>query len=153
MKSKPVSPILTPPLIALVLVIISFILHLKFPIATIVSYPYNLLGIIGILLGFKISFQGKNVFKRLGVLLRPGSKSDRLVVDGPFRYTRNPMYLGFVIMLVGISFILGSVSAFLAPVVFFLVIHFTFIPFEEKLMKKQFGKEYLEYKNRVRKWV
>ena len=142
-----------PPIIALVLLLISVFLHFVFPINKFIYFPYSLTGVLLIVLGFKILIWGKFTFQRKGVELIPGSKSSNLIEDGPFKFTRNPMYLGFVLILVGISFIFGSISAFLAPIVFFLIIHFSFIPFEEKHMEKQFGKGYLDYKKRVRKWV
>lgn len=145
--------LLLPPILGFSLAIISIILHFVFPIAKIISYPYNLLGILGITIGVILVILGKKTFEKFKTPLRPGAKPTALVTTGPFRMSRNPMYLGFVVILLGISVILGSLITFISPVIFFLVIHFGFIPFEEKLMENNFGKEYLDYKKKVRKWI
>jgi len=142
-----------PPIIALILLAISITLHFFFPIAKIIYFPYNLLGIFGIIAGFWINVFGAITFLKLDTPIRPGMKPKKLVIKGPFIFSRNPMYLGFVLFLLGIAILFGSIAAFIAPVVFFLIIHFKFIPFEEKLMEKTFGKTYLNYKGKVRKWL
>ena len=77
----------------------------------------------------------------------------RLVVRGPYRFVRNPMYLGAAMALLGAalfyqSLILASYCAF-----FLLVIHFFLISYEEPALRKNFGDEYETYCNRVRRWI
>jgi len=113
-ENKLVPLIFRPPIIALVLLIISVILHFVFPIRKFIVFPYNLTGVLLIILGLQIAMWGKNTFQKEDVELIPGSKSKNVVSSGPFKFSRNPMYLGFVILLFGISVLFGSVSAFLA---------------------------------------
>ena len=150
---KPVHPLLRPPVLALLIIIISAVLHFTYPIKQLIYFPYNLLGITGLVIGFWILAWGKKTFGKLDTPLSPGEKPKNLVTSGPFKFTRNPMYLGFVIFLLGVAVLFGSLVAFISPVIFFLIIHFAFIPFEEKLMEKTFGKKYLDYKRNVRKWI
>lgn len=141
-----------PPFIALASIILSIILHFIYPINKIINYPINLLGITGVVIGLWIAFKGKNTFHKLGTPLIPGEKPKVIVREGLFKFTRNPMYLGFIIVLLGIAFLFGSIMAFISPIIFLLIMNFIFIPFEERLMEKTFGKKYLDYKKQVRRW-
>ncbi|MGD8385312.1 MAG: isoprenylcysteine carboxylmethyltransferase family protein, partial [Lysobacterales bacterium] len=85
--------------------------------------------------------------------LVPFSPATTLVTGGLYRYTRNPMYLGMTLMLLGMALLLGSVTA-LAPVAGFArVIHKRFVLPEEAFLEKAFGQAYLDYKLRVRRWL
>jgi len=142
-----------PPLVGITLIVIAIILHYTYPIKTLLTFPSNLTGVLLGLLGLLIMVWGRNTFQKQGVLLRPGSKSRTIVKNGPFTFTRNPMYLGMITTLLGVSIILGSLISLIAPAIMFLVLNFYHIPFEERLMKKTFGKKYLEYKKKVRRWI
>jgi len=63
------------------------------------------------------------------------------------------MYLGGIVLGFGLAILLGSLVSFVFPAVFFLLLHFLFIPNEEEELKTMFGKEYLDYMKRVRKWI
>ncbi len=76
-----------------------------------------------------------------------------LVTDGAFAYSRNPMYLGMVLALFGITLLLDRVSPSLVLVPFTLVIRLKFIRFEEPLMEQTFGATYTTYKSSVRRWL
>jgi len=149
---KSVSKVFRPPIVAFSLIAISVILDFVFPIKQIILFPYTLFGLNGIILGLGLALWGKKTFEKLETSVRFG-KPTKLVTSGPYTFTRNPMYLGFVIFLLGIAVLLGSIIAFISPVGFFLVMNFVFIPFEEKWVGKIFGKKYIEYKKRVRRWI
>lgn len=84
--------------------------------------------------------------------LRP-ERASALVVAGFYRFTRNPMYLGMVLVLVGWGIYLGSPLAIIGVVGFILVMNHIQIKPEEAAMEAQFGQDYLKYKNTVRRWV
>ena len=149
---KPLPLIIRPPIIALFLIIISIILHYTYPIQIIFTLPYNLFGLTGIIIGLWISLKGKNTFNKLGAPVIPGTKPILIVKKGLYNYTRNPMYLGFILFLIGLAIIIGSISAFISPILFFIIINFFFIPFEERLMQRNFKNDFLEYKKQVRRW-
>jgi len=96
---------------------------------------------------------GAGRFGKHKVELVPGSVSSKLITDGPFAFSRNPMYLGMVLVMLGIAVLLGSVSGFFGVVVFFLILRFGFISWEEGLMVKRFGGRYLDYRKKVGRWV
>jgi len=81
------------------------------------------------------------------------SESKTVVVGGPYKYSRNPMYAGMIIFLIGLVILFENILGFISPVLFFLIMEFMFIPFEEKKMEKELGKKYLDYKKKVRKWL
>ena len=144
---------LLPPSYALICLVAALALHLLFPISRIIPAPYVLLGIPLIVLGAWLSVWAENIFKRRNTTVEPFEESSALVVEGPFRFSRHPMYLGFVIIMLGVATLLGSVVAFLAPVAMFVTLGTLFIPHEEKSLEKPFGRGYADYKKRVRRWV
>jgi protein-S-isoprenylcysteine O-methyltransferase Ste14 len=145
--------LIKPPLIALILIAFALILHFTFPIDKVFSFPSNLTGVLFIFLGILVAIWGRTTFVRLKTPLVPGTKPKKLVQEGPFTFCRNPMYLGMLLLLTGISVLLGSLSPLAAPIIFFIIMNFIFIPFEERLVEKTFGKRYLDYKKKVRRWI
>jgi protein-S-isoprenylcysteine O-methyltransferase Ste14 len=94
------------------------------------------------------------VFRRAGTEIDPVSPTNQaLIVDGPYRYTRNPMYLGLVLVTLGIAIWIGAWPMFLAPIAVFATANWVHIPFEEAKMHRQFGAAYGDYLTRVRRWI
>jgi protein-S-isoprenylcysteine O-methyltransferase Ste14 len=84
----------------------------------------------------------------------PNSPENKtLVVRGPFALTRNPMYLGLVLVSLGIAFSAGSLPMFAVPVLVFATTNWVHIPFEEQKMRRQFGAAYDDYVRRVPRWL
>ncbi len=107
-----------------------------------------------LVLGFAIAASGRLAFAKARTEIHPASKvNSALVINGPFQYSRNPMYLGILIAMLGIAFLIGTVPAFIAVLVFFLFVNFISIPFEEVKMERQFGDDFRAYKARVRRWI
>ncbi|MCH7779688.1 MAG: isoprenylcysteine carboxylmethyltransferase family protein [Acidobacteria bacterium] len=90
---------------------------------------------------------------KLGTPLKPFEESTVVVTTGMFRFTRNPMYLGMVVGLLGAAIFLGSLVSLLPVPAFIAIIHFQFIVREERFMEELFGAEYLAYKRKVRRWI
>ncbi len=141
-----------PPIIALFLIIISLILHFIFPI-NLISFPLNLIGIIFIILGIVLMALSFRLFFKKSTPIKPYEKPTALIKEGIYNLSRNPIYLGMVTILLGIATLSGKLMLFLAPLAHFIILHSIFIPREEKVLEKIFGKEYLDYKRKVRKWV
>ena len=94
------------------------------------------------------------LFRREGTEVSPTSLANRkLVTTGPYRLTRNPMYLGLVIVTVGIAIWVGAWPMFIAPIAVFATANWIHIPFEEAKMRRQFGATYDSYVGRVRRWL
>ena len=145
-------PKILPPHVAIGSLIAVIVLHYLFP-TPLISKPFNLLGILFFAAGLLILFLSFGLFKKKDTPILPGQKPSALVIEGPYKFTRNPMYLGVTLALLGITIYLGDILAFLAPIVFFAFVSARFVPREEKLMENLFGKKYLDYKKRVRRWI
>lgn len=93
-------------------------------------------------------------FRLAGTELDPISETNHtFVTDGPFRLTRNPMYLGLTVATLGMAVWVGAWPMLAAPVAVFLTANFVHIPFEEAKMRRQFGAEFDDYVRRVRRWL
>ncbi len=88
---------------------------------------------------------------RTGIV--PFSPARTLVTGGPYRVTRNPMYLGLALMLLGGGLVFGSLGALLPLPMFLVIIQKRFIEGEERFLEAAFGPAYLDYKRRVRRWL
>ena len=94
------------------------------------------------------------LFRKAGTEVNPTSPANRaLVTDGPFRFTRNPMYLGLVIVTLGIAIWVGAWPMFAVPIAVFLTANGVHIPFEEAKMRRQFPAEFDAYAGRTRRWI
>lgn len=142
-----------PPVYLLLTLIAMVALHWFVPIVSLVPAPYRYGGIALIVAGFAVSAPAAGLFRKLGTPLKPFEESTVVVTSGMFRFTRNPMYLGMVVGLLGIAILLGSLAAFLPVPMFVAIIHFQFIVHEERFMEELFGAEYLAYKRKVRRWI
>ena len=134
-------------------VILMIALHLIFPLKTIIISPYKYFGLLLLLLGFLMNIWASEYFKKVQTTIKPFQESSHLVTDGLFKYSRHPMYLGMVIALLGLFFLLGSMTPFIIIPVFVYLIKKKFIQVEEKALEEKFGKQYLAYKKKVRCWI
>jgi protein-S-isoprenylcysteine O-methyltransferase Ste14 len=142
-----------PPILALVLILVAWLLCWYLPVARF-GFPHQkLFGELLLLVGFGIGFSAWLIFVQRKTPLRPGQPPRAFVESGPYWFTRNPMYLGAVIFMLGLFFLSRSWYFLIPPVLFFGIIHFVLIPFEEELMRETFGDSYLDYCRRVRRWI
>ena len=145
---------LPPPVWTLFYLIAATVASVAYPWKAIVDLTVLPLGIVLILAGFLISFWAVGLFRNEGTELNPTSaENKKLVVRGPFGFTRNPMYLGLVLASLGIAFCAGSLPMFAVPVLVFATANWVHIPFEEEKMRRQFGGQFDDYAQRVRRWV
>ena len=75
------------------------------------------------------------------------------VMSGFYKISRNPMYLGALVLIMGLAILLGNLLSLLTPLLFFIFINYLCIPPEEKIMQQTFGQDYLDYKQSVRRWL
>jgi len=92
-------------------------------------------------------------FRGAGTTENPFRPSTALVFDGPYRFTRNPMYVGMAAVYVGLAFVLGLMWAFVFLPFVILAVDRLVIAREERYLERKFGQEYVKYKGRVRRWV
>jgi protein-S-isoprenylcysteine O-methyltransferase Ste14 len=108
-----------------------------------------------VLVGVALAISGSAAFKRNDTNINPlhPERTSSLVVSGVFRFTRNPMYLGLLVNLLGLSVLFGSAFALLGPLCFFLYIARFQIAPEEKMLRAKFGEAYSDYVSKVRRWL
>ena len=107
------------------------------------------------LLGLGILFSAARLFKEHKTTINPIKieTASSLVVSGIFNYSRNPMYLGMALILLGLSLKFNLIGGLIFTALFILFITNFQIKLEEKAMQKIFGEEFLSYKNKVRRWL
>ena len=144
---------IVPPVYMLLALLAMVGLHYAMPLASIVEPPYSYLGLVPLAVGMTICAIAARMFDRAGTPIRPFERSTVLVTSGLYRYTRNPMYLGLTLILIGVWLLLGTAGALLPIAVFVWIIQEGFIRGEERFLDAIFGEEYRGYKNRVRRWI
>ena len=144
---------LIPPRLLLALSLLMILVHWLAPLATVVPPHWNLIGILLMAGGFWMGLAIARRFRKLDTEINTFKTPRKLVTDGLFGVTRNPIYLGMTIFLAGLAVFLGTASPWTGPVVFFLVANGWYIPVEERNAAEHFGADYAAYRTRVRRWL
>lgn len=107
------------------------------------------------LTGVAIAIAGVVSFRRAKTTVNPlqPSAASSLVIAGIYRFTRNPMYLGMLLVLLGCAVFLGNVLALIFPLVYIPLMNCLQIVPEEKALATKFGSEFAEYQSKVRRWL
>ena len=142
-----------PPRSAFALLAASLVVHLILPPSVKLHFPIPLVGLPLALLGLAVMTWGWKLFRDVQTPICPTSESTALITEGAYRVSRNPMYLGIVVALTGIGLSTGSIPFLVPPVIFFLIMNRTFIPYEETKMERISGERYCRYKSRVGRWL
>jgi len=144
-----------PPLIWLVGAIVSalvrfFLVHL--PITA--NYGVCLAcGILFIVLAPTIALSALVTMLRAGTNVDPGKPALTVVRGGPFRFTRNPMYLALCFVQIALGFFWNDWITLAVVIPLFLILHFGVVLREEHYLEAKFGEEYLAFKRSVRRWI
>lgn len=145
-----------PPLLFVLGIVAGSLLHHAFPqpiIGPAGRSAAALAGWLVVALGTGLSVWGLATFRRAGTPIRPSSPASTLVTHGPFRLSRNPMYVGLTLVYLGVTLLMNSVwTALFLPLVI-AVLHLTVIRHEERYLAATFGHEYDDYRRRVRRWL
>ena len=142
-----------PPTYLLISIVLMALLNLLLPLGKIIPEPWNLLGISLLILGILINVLADNAFRLAGTTVKPFEESTLLITSGLYRYTRNPMYLGFVSILIGIAILLGSLAPFVIVALFSSLLDREFITVEEEMLEKRFETKWYEYRMKARRWI
>ncbi|MFT3811155.1 MAG: isoprenylcysteine carboxylmethyltransferase family protein [Micropepsaceae bacterium] len=142
-----------PPLFVLVSISVMAVLAWLAPVAIVVSPPWNFAGVAVAAGGLALAASGSRLFRARGTNIHTFRSPDVLVETGLFAWSRNPMYLGFLIALLGAAVAMNAASAFAGPAMFFAAASLWYIPFEERVMRRTFGEAYDAYARRVRRWI
>jgi protein-S-isoprenylcysteine O-methyltransferase Ste14 len=110
-------------------------------------------GLATFALGAAIAAWGWITFHRAGTTRVPGESSSELVTWGPYRFTRNPMYLGLAIAYVGEALIQRQLWPFLLLSLVIAYVNWIVIPVEQAKLTEVFGERYVRYQGEVRRWI
>ncbi len=144
-----------PPLVPLVLLGVGLAIDLAFdpwgsPLSASSRYA---IGAALIIAGQGALFAAMGRFRATGQDPRPWEPSPELIIEGIYRYTRNPMYVGFGALQAGVGLVFGCLSpAMLVPVSWWIIFHIA-IRHEEAYLLQKFGEGYARYLETVRRWV
>lgn len=136
-----------------ILIALPILFHYLIPVKIVVAKPYSYLGAVLMLLGLALTAWASMLFRKVGTSFQLRGGGSVLVTSGPFQFSRNPIYLGMLIWLIGLAVLLGSLIVFLFPILFFLLANLLVIPLEEKDMEQTAGEQFIEYKRCVRRWL
>ena len=142
-----------PPVLFVICIVVMAGLWWLFPVARFIAFPMNLIGMLPLAAGLVIAKHGSDLFEKAGTNIETFHDPDILVTDGLYRISRNPMYLGFLLALLGVAVMLGNFSSILVVIGFFVVTDRCYIAFEEDAMAEAFGDRYAEYKAKTRRWL
>jgi protein-S-isoprenylcysteine O-methyltransferase Ste14 len=119
----------------------------------VVHWPWRWIGLAFLPTGVCLAAWALRCFAARGTTHNPFGAASALVTTGPFRFTRNPMYLGVTLILLGIGLLMGTLPLLLVPVAFFLTMAIAFVPREERALEAAFGEEFRSWRARVRRWL
>ena len=142
-----------PPFYFVVAVCFIFLCYFLLPVPVLIPFPGSLIGFLFIILGCNFAISAIGQFRKRNTPVIPFRTTTYLVTEGPYRFSRNPMYFGLVLILLGIAICLATPGPFFIIPLFMLVIHWRFIAREEEALEKQFGAQYRAYCRQVRRWI
>ena len=142
-----------PPLIFAGCAVAGVIAHFIFPVR-VIRYPISLsIGVALAALSLSVAIWAERVMKAAGTNVRPDRPALTIVRSGPYRFTRNPMYLSLCLLQVALGFVLDGWVPLLFAVLLMVILHFGVILREEKYLEAKFGEQYLALKRQVRRWL
>jgi protein-S-isoprenylcysteine O-methyltransferase Ste14 len=145
-----------PPVVALIGILIGGVLNQLWPVPILPaswSDSLRLGGLFLIAMWLALAISAVVTFRRAGTTPNPTKPTTALAFGGPYKFTRNPMYLGLFLLVVGTGFVLNSIWPVLMAVPVLLVLRNAVILQEEAYLERKFGEAYTEYKARVRRWL
>jgi len=144
-----------PPLIYLIALVAGIVAGrtLKVPQPHIASNVRDLIALVFMVSGAIVIYSGTGLFLRYRTAIIPHKPASRLVTNGIYNWTRNPMYLGMALLYCGLAIVFDSLFALVLLPVVLVVIQTQVIAREETYLERAFGDQYRAYKMRVRRWL
>lgn len=146
-------PPMLPPSIGMLSMLGVFVLHFVKPLAMLFPYPINYIGLVFIGLGALINIVSERDLQRFGSPLDAKGQATQLVENGLFRYSRNPAYLGMILIAAGITIWVGSLSPWLIVILLPAIMGRLYVRQEELALKERFGSKYEQYCLKVPRWI
>jgi len=142
-----------PPLIFAIPLIVGLVANWLSPLPILAGRVGLWMGIALAIAGLGLIITGMIEFRRANTAVVPFSPTTAIVSSGPFRFTRNPLYLGFVLIYIGASLAANTLwPLFMLPLVILVLLHGV-VKREERYLERKFGTAYTDYRARVRRWM
>jgi protein-S-isoprenylcysteine O-methyltransferase Ste14 len=142
-----------PPVCFLVSVIAMICLAIFIPGRSVVPFPWNLVGLLPFGAGAVLSIVVDRVYGKNAAARDAPDATHSLITTGIFRFSRHPMYLAHLLMLVGLAICLGVLIPLLVVPVFLLFLQVLCVAAEERALKERFGESWSRYRREVRRWL
>ena len=142
-----------PPVLWLLHILAVFLLNRFLPLSLVFPKALGWLGYLFVFVGLGLALSAINQFRKAQTTVDPHGSVSKIVTSGPYRFTRNPIYLGLVCLLIGFPLIFRSYWGLILSVVFIMLMNTLVIQHEEAYLEKKFGDVYAGYKSRVRRWL
>ena len=142
-----------PPLVYLAGLVIGFLIHIWMPLDVLPQRIGWLIGAVLITCGVLLAASAVLTFRGAWTTIRPDRAASALVVTGPYKISRNPMYLGLAFIYSGIAIAGQSIWALILLPIILAIIQFRAIAPEEAFLKRRFGVHYVSYMATVRRWL
>lgn len=142
-----------PPFLFLICILFMVAFRNLIVIKEIIPDPINYAGIVLIIIGILMTIIVRKGFEKIDTEIHTFKNPRKLVTNGLFKFSRNPIYLGFTISLIGVWVLLGTILPIMGILIFIIITNNYYIPYEEQIMEETFGNEYRKYKLKVRKWI
>jgi protein-S-isoprenylcysteine O-methyltransferase Ste14 len=133
--------------------VLGVVVNLFIPLRIWPSVWIQVIGIVPLGVGIWLLASSREAFRRHKTPLMPWEPSVELVQDGPYRYSRNPVYLSFALMYLGASLVVNSTLLLVVLALLLFLFDRTQIPREERYLAERFGEAYALYKSKVRRWI
>jgi protein-S-isoprenylcysteine O-methyltransferase Ste14 len=144
--------IVLPPLLTLGTLLFAEAIHFLWPLRLGAPPWLRISGALLVLGAVVLAVWGRRTMMRAGTNVNPYKPTLSIVTNGPFQFTRNPLYLSNVVAYLGFTVILNTFWPLLLLVPMVLVFDFGIIQREERYLESKFGDAYIAYRSRVRRW-
>jgi len=154
-QSSPDSPgvVVFPPLLFGGALALGLLLHWIRPVHLLPPMPARVAGVVLLVASGILARSGEAAMKRAGTNIRPDQPSLALVSDGPFRFSRNPLYIAVTGLYLGITLLVNALWPLVLLVPALVVLQRGVIAREERYLEAKFGEPYRAYRSRVRRWI
>jgi protein-S-isoprenylcysteine O-methyltransferase Ste14 len=148
-----ISPVVHPPLVAVFFIVLAYVLGFFVPLPFILPAILRYVGLVLTFAGFLLGMGAFIEFRKARTTLDPHGSSKQLVTSGIYRYTRNPIYLGFLLMVIGLPLSSGLIWGLLLAPFYVMTMNSLVIQREEAYLEKKFKSQYISYTSQVRRWL
>jgi len=141
-----------PPVLTFIFITFAYLANWFIPLQFSMSW-LRYLGFAIAIIGFLLPFFAIREFMKAKTTVNPHGSVSNIISSGIFRLSRNPIYVGFVLMSIGFPLYSGTYWGIILSPVLILCFNYLIIQHEEVYLEKKFGEQYTSYKSKVRRWL